>query len=247
MRLDQLVNSIIYGELAGDQLSSHLKVPSNPGTDMLFIAIEAALTALYVKFPLKYSSRYIQLVPGTSVYNLAASQVAAFPDIFLTEVGPEAFPVTDNIASILDVSSMPVLPTYPDEEDLSVVPFNVGNEPLAVTTIDPLVLRVPDVYTDASLILRIDYRALPAVLPRHADLVDADLSGYWLDIGYQFQDAIIAYTTYKLFSSLDVADAVSLSRRALKRYEGETIRLLNEGSFLMQTKVEEGIQDGGWA
>lgn len=246
MRLDQLVNSVIYGELAGDALSGHLKIPSNPGTDTLFIAIEAAIGALYVQFPLKYGSRYIQLVPGTTVYNLAASQVALYPEIFLTEVGPEAFPVTDDIASILDVYSLPAIPVYPAEEELTEVPFNVGNEPLSVTTIDPLVLRVPTTYTDASLLLRINYRALPTKLPRFADLVDADLSGYWLDIGYQFQDAIIAYTTYKLFSSLDVADAVSLSRRALKRYEAESIRLNNAGSFLQQTVAEERIQDGDW-
>jgi len=247
VRLDQLVKGILYGDLAGDAWASHLITPTNPGTDALLRGIKAGMDALYVRFPLKYSTRYIKLVPGTLNYNLATYASVNSPSIYLTNVGPEAITLVDDILSIVSISTMPALPTYPAEEVLTVVPFNKGNDPLSINTVDPLVLKVPSVYADASLVLRIDYRALAPELPRLSNLVaGADLSSYWIEIGYQFQEALVAYAVYKIYSGLDVTDQASVSRRAITRYEVECLRIENASSFLDQTQTEERIQLKGW-
>jgi len=128
--------------------------------------INDALRALYARFSLKEQHLYLGCKGGVGVYHLTEDQVEGgvlgkyiLDETYATEVG--AF--TEDVLIITGIRDA--------STDIE-IPFNEGGNPLAITSINSITIRVPNYLTSEEKVLKISYRALPK---EWVGLRDADL------------------------------------------------------------------------
>jgi len=165
MYLGKIIDGLKLHELQQTPIGKELRTIADNATttvalstntlESLKIHVNNGLRGLYARFPLKERQLYLGLVFGVGRYFLNNTKKQSVGGYILdTTYLAQAGAFTEDIVFITDIFNA----TTGDK-----IPLNDLGNPLSIFTNDSVVLRIPNYLTSAGTILKINYRAFPAV------------------------------------------------------------------------------------
>lgn len=225
MQLNQVIDSIRYGELTNLSWDDNKRIPA------IITYINQALTDLYNKFPILEKQLTIQQYPQISMYVLTR-------DFARTNFKSEQLhkyildtpfePFKDDILQITGIY---------DEEGRP-IPLNDSHNPHSYFLVSYNTIQIPNANEDKSIF--VTYKARHRYIEPNTENLEQEVF-----LPTCLEEALYAYIGYKALISIGSPDTVQLAQLYLQRYEQlcDTVKQQNVlNNYVMPTNIKPIIQ-----
>lgn len=230
MILQDLLDRLTYGELSTIAIGGkeHGGVQQKHMKEVL-MHVEAALTAIYKRFPIRTKEVLIQCSARIQTYHLHSKHSwlsGSHRDKYI--IDSDSHPFLDDVLLVNNIY---------DELGREVW-MNDSSKYWSINMISDLSFQIP--YPDDENALSVIYKASPEKFPK---LVDP--STYEVDIPHTYMEPLLLYIASRVFSAV-TRDGTNEGMAYMARYEQSCERVLHDGLVITDNTQDDKFENRGW-